>query len=358
LTERLSPARLAGLETDFPGGVTHEALTKLADITAFLQPPAADIYPAPPPDAETQQRMLSLAVDYIKTTVTRLPNFYAIRDTTHFEDTPSQQVVSASGPNPLASGMRGMRAQVFHAESTEYKSLHSTGEYSTVVTYRDGFEVHDSDTAKSKKEQEKPLGLTTSGEFGPILSVVMGDAMRSQVTWLRWEQTASGPVGVFHYTVPDEQSNYTVHIPNGKKLEEFDPGYHGEITIDPATGDILRLSVEADLKPPYETMKTAILVEYAPVEIGAQTYICPVRGVAYAKTPVQNAVAGSDGTVTVQTQLNDVAFTHYHLFRTEARIVEGGSEKSDTTEPDSGAPPAPVNTNPVRGSAPPESKDR
>jgi hypothetical protein len=299
--------------------------------------------------------MLSLAVGYIKTTITRLPNFYAVRDTTHFEDTPSQQVVSAAGPNPSGAGMRAMRSATLRADNTEYKALHSTGESSSLVTYRDGFEVKDKEAAASKKGEKAPSGLTTSGEFGPILSVVMGDAMRSEVTWLRWEQTANGPAGVFHYTVPEDRSNYAVRIPNGNKVDDLYPAYHGEITIDPATGDILRLSLEGDLRQPYEGMKTAILVEYAPVEIGAQTYICPVRGVAYSKTPVPNATAIPDA-VTVQTQLNDVTFTHYHLFRTEAHIVEDGSGKSSATEPDENVPPA--NPNPAPAGVPPGNKDR
>jgi hypothetical protein len=184
---------------------------------------------------------------------------------------------------------------------------------------------------------------------------VMADAMRSQVTWLRWEQTANGAVGVFHYTVPEDQSNYAVRIPNGNKVDDLYPAYHGEITIDPATGEILRLSLEGDLRQPYEGMKTAILVEYAPVEIGAQTYICPVRGVAYSKIPVPNATAIPDA-VTVQTQLNDVTFTHYHLFRAEAHIVEDGSGKNGATEPDENVPSA--NSNPAPAGVPPGSKDR
>ena len=74
LTERVSPTRLAHWEKDFPGSKSHEALTKLADLAAFLNPPAGDVDPIPGPDSATQERMLEMAAEYVKTTITRLPN--------------------------------------------------------------------------------------------------------------------------------------------------------------------------------------------------------------------------------------------------------------------------------------------
>jgi hypothetical protein len=283
-----------------------------------------------------------LAETYVKTTITQLPNFYATRETIHFEDTPSQQTDYPASTNTVGSLMRAAHAAGIGSGSSEYKSLHSTNSFSATVTYRDGLEVRDAGAAKDKKEGQ-PAGLTTSGEFGPILSVVLGDATRGVVDWLRWEQGASEPVAVFRYVVAGDQSNYLVGIPSGGKTEELYPGYHGEIAVDPATGAILRISVVAELPPPHEMMQTAILVEYAPVEIGAESYICPVHGVAFSKGPVAHG-APQGAAVAIQTQLNDVTFAQYHLFRSEARIVQDGDGKGDAAVPERApqvsAPPA------------------
>jgi hypothetical protein len=352
LTERVSLTRLAHWEAEFPGSRSHEALTKLADLAAFLNPPAADVIPIAAPDNGTQERMLALAAEYVKTTITRLPNFIATRETTHFEDTPSLQVMVDNGA--AAMGMHARRAPGITVSSTEYKSLHSTGTSSTTVAYRDGYEVHGTDAEPGKNENKPPSGLTTMGEFGPILSVVMGDVLRSEVTWQRWEQGASEPVAVFQYAVPEEQSNYVVGIPSGGKIKEFYPGYHGEIAIDPATGAILRISLLAELPPPYEAMQTAILVEYAAVVIGEQSYICPVRGVAFSKVPVAHGAAAQEGSaVDVQTQVNDVAFTQYHLFRSTARILTGGGGKGDAPAGSPAATPPPGTPAPP-GATPPQ----
>ena len=342
LTERVSPARLAKWEADFPGTKAHEALIKLVDLAAFLNPPAADVLPIPAPDSDTQERMLALAAAYVKTTITRLPNFFATRQTTHFEDTPSQQAVTGQ-PGAGGSILRAMRTLSIAINSTEYKSLHSTGSSTTTVTYRDGYEVHDGNTVKDGNRDKSSMRLTTVGEFGPILSVVLGDAMRSEVDWQRWEKGAGDPVAVFRYAVPAEQSNYTVGVPVGDKIERVYPGYHGEIAIDPATGAILRLSLVAEMPPPYEAMQTAMLVEYAPVVIGDQSYICPARGVAFSRTPVTHPAASQPGSAAnMQTHLNHVTFTQYHVFRADARIVPDAGGKGDAPAAPSSTPPPPA----------------
>jgi hypothetical protein len=164
------------------------------------------------------------------------------------------------------------------------------------------------------------------------------------MTWGYWEQDADGPAAngqgasgmqaVFRYTVPQEQSSYLVLMPRGKQTIPVYPAYHGEIAIDPANGDILRITVMGDLAPPYERAHIAIMVEYGPIPIGGTTYNCPVKGVALSKMPL--AAANGEPQVAalpVQTQLNDVVFTEYHLFRADARIVPAGSETNQVALP-------------------------
>jgi hypothetical protein len=327
LTERVSPARLAQWEKDFTGSKTRVLLMRLADSAAFSKPPEADVIRDPAPDADTQAKMFTLAAEYAKTTFDRLPNFYAKRETTHFEDEPSEEPALAWGTEGISVGKSGA------------KPMHMTGTYSVTVTFKDGSEMREA-AGKGTKGDPSPASLTTIGEFGPILGVVLGDAVRSHsVTWSNWERRESEPIAVFHYSVPQERSNYMVGIPNGTKWEKVYPGYHGEIAIDPATGSILRISVVADMKPPDQMIEVAMLVEYGSVTIGNRTYICPVHGVAYSKVPFTDAEqqvpvmhvwqAKQNPAVMMHTQLNDVTFTQYHRFGSEAHIVADGTSQTD-----------------------------
>jgi hypothetical protein len=318
LTERVSLTRLMRWEAEFPGPSAHEQLMKLADLSAFLKPPAADVLPDPRPDMETQQHMLWMAVQYVRNTTSQLPNFLATRETTHLESTPS--------PSDTFSGMG------------DTPTLQATSVYSRTVTYRGGHEVLEGEAGKPEKESA--FGLFSHGEFGPILAQILSDALLSQVNFLRWEQGPSGRAAVFDYTVPENASHFRMVTTIGNasasvNVNSFNPAYHGEIEIDSGTGAILRLSEIADVTPPRQDQRAAIMVEYAPVTIGGHGYICPVRSVAFSKIRVP--IEGANGKTVnptapyswpIQTYLNDVAFTGYHEFRSESRIV---GDQSDTS---------------------------
>ncbi len=108
----------------------------------------------------------------------------------------------------------------------------------------------------------------------------------------------------------------------------------------------MRLSAIADLANPQQIAAAATLVEYASVQIGDRPYVCPVHGVAYSRIPVQ--VAGQtapNSAAMVQTQLNDVAFTQYHLFGSEAHIVADPGTQTEVNSPSGSAaepPPASI----------------
>ncbi len=46
-------------------------------------------------------------------------------------------------------------------------------------------------------------------------------------------------------------------------------------------GAILHLVLLADLEPGNDFVSADIVVEYGPVKIGDETYICPLKGVAF-----------------------------------------------------------------------------
>jgi hypothetical protein len=53
-------------------------------------------------------------------------------------------------------------------------------------------------------------------------------------------------------------------------------------------------------------------------------YVCPVKGVGLSRMPTIQVQTKSEITNVplLWTELNDVAFTQYHLFHTQVRILE------------------------------------
>jgi VWFA-related protein len=346
LTERLSTARYEQLKALLPGERSQRALLALADLSAFLAPPASEIPATATPDLASQQRMLARTVGYLGKTLPLLPDLFATRYTQRFESRPS--AFEVAGDEPVQEVDRS----------------------AVTVFYRNGQEFLDAGPAKAGKKQSPDKGLTTWGEFGPILGIVVMDAARSHLAWSHWELGSSGPQAVFRYSVPSQKSHYDVRFccviqQHGFELSVLSEraGYHGEIAIDPDTGTILRISLIADLDSGSPIAGASTLVEYGPAEIGGKPFICPVRGIAVARAPdmktlnaalAQRAQTGIDKLEPSiqraslqalvhgpeQTLLNDVIFRDYHLYRVESRILSDKEAKEALNNPAPAAPAA------------------
>ena len=214
--------------------------------------------------------MIALSEDYVKKAIHQLPNLYATRVTISFQH--------------------------------NKKPLHWVSTESAIVRYRDGQEERPRVRTVPVGDGRGAGGMTTAGEFGPILYVALVDSAQGNLTWSHWEQGAATPEAVYRYAVIAGKSHYRV---NGQFR-----GYRGEITVDPSNGTIRRLVLRADPEPNLPLLKADIVVEYGPVELGGKTYICPLKGIALSAT-------------WNRWWLNDVAFEQYHLYQANAQLLPG-----------------------------------
>jgi hypothetical protein len=316
LTERMSSARLSSWKARLPGAKAKAALVALADLSAFLIPPLAEISSDAPPETAAQQRMISMTDDYLEKTIPKLPNFFATRTTVSYQEVmPNDEQLKW---NELIIG-----------------SLRSTDSSTTTVHYRDGYDFVDTAAEKGRKPNSQYSTMDTIGTFGQFLIAMVPVVANRELTWSRWELGAGGARAVFRYAVPEKNSHYEVIfccLPEGDGTDVFKmhPGYHGEIMIDPDSGTILRLTVVADMQPKLPIARADIMVESGPVVIGGKTYICPVRSVSILrdKTVTHFQMGNEYGQQyrtfgPYMTMLDDVSFTDYHVFRSESRILTG-----------------------------------
>ena len=330
LTERLSAAKLAAFEAALPGPKSRQALVALADQSTFLDPPPAEIPNQPAPTIEQQREITARAVDYITKTLRQLPNLIASRDTISFEDTP---------PELQTEGLVAPSGTFIAAQP-----LHPISRSTRTVAYRNGEEIDETAADETGTSTSGMRGLTTVGEFGPILSAVFSDLPHGNLAWSHWERASAGAVAVFHFKVPKGAAHYQVEFccVAGSLFKQM-PGYHGEVTIDPVDGTILRMTLVSDFTKADPIAKAELMVEYGAVELGKKTFICPVKSISITVAPVQynqrtslpksvtiptingnarvDLQSNSAGDVPLQVKLNEVVFDKYHLFQTEARIL-------------------------------------
>jgi hypothetical protein len=333
LSEQLTEATLARLTVTLNAEPQAAlALQLLADQSAFLDPPASELPPTPAPDDPTQQRVLDTARNYAAQTLPRLPNLLATQTTNRYDDSPQE---AKKGGWAVRAGLH-----LVATSSREISVYEETADRSATVA--------------SARWQEQ-AGLTSGGEFASTLGMILTDTLKGKVSWSRWEQTATGQAAVFHYSVPRSASHFQVvgslqretalegspaqignsrvsgievkPNANSSKSSTFliTPGYHGSLWLDPASGSILRATVEVSSKESVPFQRAAILVQYGRVQIGDGEFICPVRSVALSVAlPGANldplTRLPGDG----PTQwLNESVFTGYRRFGSTVRVVPG-----------------------------------
>ncbi len=363
LTQRLSSTKLRQLSAGLPGEKSQQALLALADVSAFLDPPPDEIPATAAPDSAAQRQMLARSVGYLARTLPLLPNLFATRDIIRFESRPS----------------------AVDGDVSVDESWRAAGRSAVTVFYRDGHEYVDAAATKNTKAQTPDRGLATWGEFGPILGTVVIDAAQNRLTWSHWELSAAGPQAVFRYAVPVERSHYEVRfccvtqhygLETNYLIQRV--GYHGEITVDPDSGTILRLTVIADPAAGSTITEASLLVEYGPVDVGGEIYFCPARGIALALSPDLKSLSSSVSQLSAtpaagklpplqktnvttlatgphQYLLNDISFRQFHLFRSSSRIVSGNEAKAESgpasASPSGEVPPSPGTAVPAEEAA-------
>ena len=302
LTERLTEATLGRLKARLvPGTQGARALELLADRSAFFDPPANELPATPAPDSAEQTRILQAARRYVSQTLPRLPDFFATRVISLYDDRPQ---TLKTNDWPSRSGL--------HLIDT------SSGE----ISVRN--ERENQPATQGSAVWQANVGLISGGEFGNTLGMILADTANGNIRWSHWEESAKGRVAVFRYEVPASVSHYEVlnAVPSNPGIVHTKPGYHGSIGVSPADGTILRITMDADLTRGAPFRRAAILVEYGPVDIAGTTFTCPVRSIALSMPLDDPDTINGDAP---REWLNETHFTHYHRFASTARILAGGA---------------------------------
>jgi VWFA-related protein len=158
LKERLSSSQLSLWKGRLRGKKSKASLTALADESAFLDPPAAEVLFDPAPDRDAQQQMLSRTVKYVNEALPKLPNFFAIRTTTEYEQL---------SPKYGDTWNTALADQSLREAATEKATLFN----------RNGHEEQVAGKKGSPRAKKKDLNFI--GVFGPILASVLVDSTRA-----------------------------------------------------------------------------------------------------------------------------------------------------------------------------------
>ncbi len=301
LSQRLTSATFSNLLRD-QGKQTQFALQVLADESEFLDPPASELPAEPTPSLPELKAILAQASSYARSYIGNLPNFTCTQTTHRLDNDPSRQ---AADIDPDSQAIRTM-LRAYPVPVTERDTL------SSKLTFDSGADSHRqmSTVAVTGAPDRTPsrLGLTTSGEFGGIIQSVFSSGAVADAVWSHWETVDGKLVAVFKYSVDFARSTFFLYWQDFEKKEQR-VACRGAVFIELDSGSIFRISWQAVNVPPAFPMHSSeTVVDYRPVEIGGESWLCPVRSLT---------ITGSEKVVS----LNRVEFTNYHKFGSDTRLL-------------------------------------
>jgi hypothetical protein len=101
---------------------------------------------------------------------------------------------------------------------------------------------------------------------------------------------------------------------------------------------VITADLDEDRDPTAPLIRSQVMVEYGPEELGGKPYVCPQRSVSVSRGRTVRELHEWSMAFSLysyfETMINDVTFGGYHKFGSEARILAGFDE-SQPGEPGS-----------------------
>lgn len=222
----------------------------------LAQPPAA---PAPALSNEEQDRVLGLMHEYADKYASNLPNFICDQVTRESE------------------------------ADVEAKHWKKGDTVVSKLSFHDGREDRSVESVNGKKVKaggkEHRLFLNTQGEFGMLLTQVLGKESQAFFKWTGWDTVRGKRLAVYDFSVDRERSTLSLHMGD---VAGATVGYEGSVDADPETGAVWRIVYTAkDIPKQIQTRKISTTVDYAQTDIGTKSYLLPTQATVTLLTWLQ-----------------------------------------------------------------------
>jgi hypothetical protein len=149
-------------------------------------------------------------------------------------------------------------------------------------------------------------GVTSSGEFGTMLSQIFDPKTKAQITWERWGTLRDRKTYVFYFRVLQRDSDYSVF--DGQSGRRMIAGYHGLLYADVETKMVTRIKMDLDGMEDFPINAVALDLNYDFVDISGTQFLVPLRA----------ELTSRSGRYATR---NEVEFRRYSRFTADAKII-------------------------------------
>jgi hypothetical protein len=148
------------------------------------------------------------------------------------------------------------------------------------LSYFQGREAHElkllNGAPTNRKFNSSDLGVTSTGEFGGILTSIFDPASQTSFRWKSWKDLGSRTLAVYAYEVEQDHSNYYVETGQPGKMRRAIVGFRGSLEIDRDTGEVIHLDHVAVQIHSEPELMAITEVDYDVIEVAGNRYLLPV----------------------------------------------------------------------------------
>ncbi|HLI85486.1 MAG TPA: hypothetical protein VKV17_16345 [Bryobacteraceae bacterium] len=202
-----------------------------------------------------------------------------------------------------------------YESETSPASWHAQDVVTTDLVYDQGKENY-RNIMVNGKPPTKPLedtGAWSTGEFGTMLIDLFSPATDAEFHFLRDGRTSGVDAKIYNFSVRRENSHWDIHFGS----QAYTPAYEGSTWIDPKTGRVLRIEMEAKGLPsgfPSDHVESA--TDYAYIRLGdTQQYLLPTH------SEILSCQRGTN-----YCSRNSIDFRNYHKYTGESSIQFGDAK--------------------------------
>ncbi|HEX4286847.1 MAG TPA: hypothetical protein VHZ28_17270 [Terracidiphilus sp.] len=309
LSQELTRKSMNSLVSYAPGPLATEQIYVLEAKSANLVPPDADLPATPAPNQAEQKAILDKTSTYVTGTYAELPKLEALKTTLRFQD----NVEALAASSGLQGGARDVTVDAGFSNPANF--VHYINSAQTQVISNHGAEKLSPAKEKTQWGANKMVAIE---DPDPNLTTVFRAAESAQeIQWLRWQLINGKVTAVFSFDVPRKQSHFDVHVCCFPKVHQsgianfytsttaqtLNAGgggagggvngnfqtntnwhdfkttvpFHGQFYIDPQTGTVLRMLVQAELNPAELVHQLDTRIDFAPMKVRDKVYILPVK---------------------------------------------------------------------------------
>ena len=314
LTQKLDDRTIEEWQGQGLGRETLRALHKLAMDSAGLTapPPVVVVVPPPPPkppSAEEQAAVLAEIKEYALNYTNSLPNYVCIQ-TTHRKQEPSDKFRAAKNYHGGGNGDTIQETLTFFEHKESYK-----------VEMIDGKAVHD-------RSHLSLGGVSSSGEFGSMMSDIFKDGSGVDFAWEKWATLRGKRAYVFSYRIP-KSNGYSMEEVETHK--EYTSAYNGLIYADHDSKAIVRVTLNTEGVPAdFPIHEVHITLDYDHIKIADQEFLLPYHYLLTSSADQVNSESQAD-------------FKAYRKYGAEATVTFDDTpipEDQLKEQPDTPPPPA------------------